>query len=164
MALSSDSELTPLIKSIMQLAKRLVDAERFSVYSVDSDNQQLFSQISEVYFLFYNNLVGNIFMVHCRDSHQERLDPRQHRMWLHLERKSQFLMLTCKNSFRTKLILRALGEISFLNLLLSLSALYNLFDFMKVCCARLLRTTMETLLQSLRWSIRERLVFYSFSF
>lgn len=47
MALSSDTELTPLIKSIMQLAKRLVDAERFSVYSVDSENQQLFSQISE---------------------------------------------------------------------------------------------------------------------
>lgn len=47
MALSSDSELTPLIKSIMQLAKRLVDAERFSVYSIDSDNQKLFSHISE---------------------------------------------------------------------------------------------------------------------
>ena len=48
MALSSDAELTPLIKSIMQLAKRLVDADRFSVYSVDADNKQLFSQISEV--------------------------------------------------------------------------------------------------------------------
>jgi hypothetical protein len=47
MALSSDTELTPLIKSIMQLAKRLVDTERFSVYSVDAEGQ-LFSQISEV--------------------------------------------------------------------------------------------------------------------
>ena len=48
MALSSDSELTPLIKSIMQLAKRLVDAERFSVYAVDRQSKRLFSQVSEV--------------------------------------------------------------------------------------------------------------------
>ena len=52
MALSSDAELTPLIKSIMQLAKRLVDTDRFSVYSVDPDTKQLYSQITEVIYIY----------------------------------------------------------------------------------------------------------------
>jgi hypothetical protein len=53
MALSSDSELVPLLRSIMRLAKQLVDADRFSVFSVDKYSGQLFSEVSEVSTMLY---------------------------------------------------------------------------------------------------------------
>lgn len=112
MALSSDTELTPLIKSIMQLAKRLVDAERFSVYSVDSDNHQLFSHISEV---TYHPIVNTILLVincWCRVILLENWDRRRLRVWQKVEKKSLFLMLTWMNSFLTRLIWTVSQEIS----------------------------------------------------
>ena len=46
-ALSSETNVQPLLRSIMKHARKLVKADRFSLFMLDPDNHELRSQIAE---------------------------------------------------------------------------------------------------------------------